>query len=522
MTFKKNVMKLILKYTMGLLVTATALVSCTQKFDAINTNPDQSTTSTDAWLATSMITSITSSDIASSKSFCMPFMLSKYVLWTENQVDFQYNKIARTSFDRLSVLRNVSPMLKYAASETEGLKNSYTALSHFIRAWQFYQLTMQVGDIPYSEALKGESEGIIKPKYDNQKAVFIGILNELDSANILFAAGTDFSGDFIYSGSADKWRRLTNSFELNVLMQLYKKTGDADLNVVNRFKDIVANRPLMRDYNDNFAVKYINTSGYAYPWSNTPTQINSFTIYPMVGASLITPLKALQDRRLFYYAEPSHKQIVAGKSASDWDAYVGIEASDPFSKTTAARADTNFCDFNKRYQELFNAEPVGLLNYWDIQFVLAEATVRGWITGTSAQSYYAAGIQSSMNFLTNYTPAAYTHGMAMDATYIANYPATVILTGSSENQIKQIITQKYLAGFLQGVDYNAWYENRRTGYPAFVLNTATNRNLPATKFPVRWLYPQAELDVNADNVAAAIQSQYGGTDDANQVMWILK
>ena len=280
MTFKKNVMKLILKYTMGLLVTATALVSCTQKFDAINTNPDQSTTSTDAWLATSMITSITSSDIASSKSFCMPFMLSKYVLWTENQVDFQYNKIARTSFDRLSVLRNVSPMLKYAASETEGLKNSYTALSHFIRAWQFYQLTMQVGDIPYSEALKGESEGIIKPKYDNQKAVFIGILNELDSANILFAAGTDFSGDFIYSGSADKWRRLTNSFELNVLMQLYKKTGDADLNVVNRFKDIVANRPLMRDYNDNFAVKYINTSGYAYPWSNTPTQINSFTIYP--------------------------------------------------------------------------------------------------------------------------------------------------------------------------------------------------------------------------------------------------
>ena len=122
-----------------------------------------------------------------------------------------------------------------------------------------------------------------------QKEVFIGILNELDSANMLFATGTDFSGDFIYKGSVDQWQRLTNSFELNVLMQLYKKTGDADLKVVSRFKDIVDNRPLMRDYDDNFAVKYVNSAGYSYPWSNTPTQINSFTIYPMVGATLITP-----------------------------------------------------------------------------------------------------------------------------------------------------------------------------------------------------------------------------------------
>jgi len=517
-------MRLILKYIMVLLVTATALMACTKKFDSINTNPDESTKSTDAWLATSMITAITSSDIAASKGFCMPFMLSKYVLWTENQVDYQYNKLGRSNFSRLAVLRNVAPMLDYAAAEPEALKNAYTGLAHFIRAWQFYQLTMQVGDIPYSDALKGEREGIIKPKYDSQKDVFKGILSELDSAHILFAAGTDFAGDFIYGGSVDKWQRLTNSFELNVLMQLYKKTGDADLNVINRFKDIVANRPIMRDYNDNFAVKYANAAGYAYPWSNTPTQINSFTIYPMVGATLITPLKALQDKRLFYYAEPAPTQITAGKTAAEWDAYIGVEASAVFDNTLQARATGNFSDFNKRYTELYNAEPVGLLNYWDVQFLLAEATVRGWISGTSAQAYYAAGIQSSMNFLVNYTPDGYNHGVAMDAPYIAGYPASaaVALTGSAENQIRQIITQKYLAGFLQGVDLNAWYENRRTGYPAFVLNTTTNRNTPADKFPVRWLYPQAELDYNAENVAAATQSQYGGNDDANQVMWLLK
>jgi hypothetical protein len=519
---KNSKMKIFIKYTMIALIAAATGLSCTKKFDAINSNPDRSTTSNAAWLATSMLTSITSDDIADTKGFVQPFMLSKYALWSEDQESFQYNKISRAGFGRLSVLRNVPIMLEYAKDETEGLRNSYTALGHFIRAWQFYQVTMQLGDIPYSEAIKGESDGNIKPKYDTQKDVFIGILKELDSANILFASGTDFSGDFIYDGSVDQWQRLTNSFELNVLMQLYKKTSDADLNVISRFKDIAENRPLMRDYDDNFAVKYVNTAGYAYPWSNTPTQINSFTIYPMVGATLITPLKNLQDRRLFYYAEPAPTKIAAGKSPSDWDAYIGVESSDPIADTKSARASGDFSDFNHRYADLYNAEPVGLLNYWDVQFLLAEATVRGWISGTPAETYYEAGISSSMNFLANYTPDTYNHGMPLTSGYINSYLPTVALSGSSENMIKQIITQKYLAGFLQDVDYGAWYEHRRTGYPDFVLNTATNLNVPASQFPMRWLYPSSELEYNPDNVAAAIQSQYAGNDDVNALMWILK
>jgi hypothetical protein len=112
--------------------------------------------------------------------------------------------------------------------------------------------------------------------------------------------------------------------------------------------------------------------------------------------------------------------------------------------------------------------------------------------------------------------------MAMDDSYINNYPATVALTGTEDNQVKQIITQKYIAGYLHGTDYNAWYEFRRTGYPQFTLNPNTNLNTPGTEFPVRWKYPQVELNNNGDNYKAAIQSQYGGNDDVTQVMWLLK
>lgn len=510
----KNIFKI---FAIAILI---AQFGCTKRFDAINTDPNSSTVSRADWLATSMITSITSDVIDDTKDFMQPFMLGKYILWYEDQESYQYNGLGQASFGGIRVLRNIDPMLKYAM-DNEDTYPSYLGLAHFLRAWQFFQLTMQLGDIPYSQALKGESEGIEKPAYDSQKEVFLGILKELDQADSAFAAGSDFDGDFIYGGDVDQWRRLANSFQLHVLMNLYKKTGDNDLNVIQRFKK-VSSRPLMRDFDDNFAVTYINTSGYCYPWSSTDLQKNQFTIYPMVSATLIGLLKAHNDRRLFYYAEPATSALQGGLTADDYDAYIGVEPSDPYPSTTTAHSNGEFCDVNKRYVELYNAEPVSLFSYWELQFILAEATVRGWISGTPAQTYYANGIESSMNFIANYTPDMYNHGMPLDAGYISAYPATVALSGSESNQIQQIITQKYMAGFLQGSNNNAWFEFRRTGYPQFVLNPNTNLNTPSTEFPVRWRYPQDELSYNGEHYKAAIQSQFGGIDDVNQVMWLLK
>ena len=131
-----------------------------------------------------------------------------------------------------------------------------------------------------------------------------------------------------------------------------------------------------------------------------------------------------------------------------------------------------------------------------------------------------------MRFTAFYTPdiADYHHNMKKDDAYISAYPSTagVLLEGSLEEQLKQIILQKYLAGFLQGSNFTAWYEHRRTGYPDFVLNPQTNLNIPSDKFPVRWLYPSNELSYNTQNLDAAIQLQYGGNDNVNELMWILK
>lgn len=518
-------MKRIIKYMLILPVLAILTNGC-KKFEEINTNPNETTQVNSAMLATGMILSVTRSDISSTKGFMQPFLLGKYLTWGEGQEGFQYNRLGRTDFNRITLLRNIPPMENYATSD--GLKKSYQGLGHFIRAWQFFMTTMQVGDIPYSEAVKGE-ENVLQPKYDTQKAVFQGILNELDQANQLFAEGTNFEGDPIYAGNVDKWRRLSNSFELHVLINLYKKTADADLKVIERFKDIVANRPLMRDYQDNFALAYNNTAGQNYPWSDVPAGSgNSFvkSNYTMLTNTLLAPLKATNDRRLFYYAKPSPVKISAGVSQSDFSAYPAVEPSDAFSALQTRRVGKDYADLNNRYVQLVNAEPVSVFSCWDMQFALAEAAVRGWITGTPAQVYYAAGITNSMNAIAINTPdlTDYHHNMKMDAAYILTFPATpgVVLAGSGEEQIKQIITQKYLANFLQGGKYQSWFENRRTGYPVFTLNSTTNLNTPSTNFPLRWLYPSNELSYNSDNLDAAVKSQYQGNDNTNQQMWLLK
>ncbi|WP_423737395.1 SusD/RagB family nutrient-binding outer membrane lipoprotein [Chitinophaga caseinilytica] len=503
---------------------ATVLAGCSN-FEKINTNPDKTDKVNSGMLATSMLLSVTRSTIASTKGFMQPYMLGKYITWGENQENFQFNRLNRASFERLAVLRNVSPMV--AAALDDAQRNSYSGLAAFIRAWQFYQTTMQVGDIPYTDAIKGESDGVVQPKYDNQKTVFLGILRELDSANALLSRGSNFDGDPIFNGKVDNWRRVVNGFELHVLMQLYRKTADTDLKVIQRFQDIVNNRPLMRNYNDNFALAYNNTQGQNYPWSDVPAGSgNSFvkSNYTMLTSTFLDPLKALGDRRLFYFAKPSPVQIAAGKLPSEWDAYPGAEPSDPFPVLQDKRVSKDYADLNNRYVQLVNAEPVSVFGYWDQQFVLAEAALRGWIANSPAQTYYAAGIGEAMRFTADYTPdnVDYHHNMKIDAGYIQNYITTNALTGSTAQQLQQIITQKYIAGFLQGANYNAWFENRRTGYPVFKLNANSNLNTPSTAFPVRWLYPSNELTYNNTNMDDAVKRQFPGGDNTNGVMWILK
>jgi hypothetical protein len=90
-------------------------------------------------------------------------------------------------------------------------KDAYTGLAKFIKAYKLFYLSLEVGDIPYKEALQGE-EGNLTPVYDTQKEVLLQVLEDLDSAYEHFSAAKSFEGDPIFDGDPESWKKTVTAF----------------------------------------------------------------------------------------------------------------------------------------------------------------------------------------------------------------------------------------------------------------------------------------------------------------------
>ncbi|MBL7752601.1 MAG: SusD/RagB family nutrient-binding outer membrane lipoprotein [Chitinophagaceae bacterium] len=495
--------------------TALVLGGCS-KFDEINTNPDATENVNATMLATNIILKNLKFGGRDAMAYLSDNGMAKYVAFANQSImPSQYNYMGSTDFGIMTMLPNIESMLTYAQGSV--MENSYKGLAKFSRAYMFYHLTMQVGDIPYSRAGLGKS-GEIEAIYDTQEDVLIGVLNELKEADQFFANGIKFDGDPTpYNGDPDKWRRATNAFALRVLISLSKKENVTSLNVKGRFAEIVNAGYLLQPTTGFLGLNYSSVN--VHPMSGTNDLFTSRTI---VSSLLIDNLKLYNDRRLFYFADPAGAQITGGLSQSDPAAYVGANVSDDYDDITVAHASNTYSLLNSRYQKENASEPRRLVTYAEQQLILAEARVRGWITTSTAQDYYETGVKAALTDAMAAT-ASYAHGMAITTTYINGYfTGEAAFKAATDDQLKQIWMQRYFLNFMMN-PINVYMEYRRTGYPVFPINPATslNTNNP-NAVPLRWLYPGSENNYNRDNLNAALTRQYGGVDEVNKVMWVLQ
>src|SRR5207245_10298714 len=84
----------------------------------------------------------------------------------------------------------------------------------------FSVMTDAMGDIPYSEAFKGDT--LQAPKYDSQQAIYTALFADLAKASgQLDPTGIGFTkGDIMYGGDMTKWRKFANSLRLRLAMHL--------------------------------------------------------------------------------------------------------------------------------------------------------------------------------------------------------------------------------------------------------------------------------------------------------------
>lgn len=441
-------------------------------------------------------------------------LLTRQMVWQEIIEDYQYYKFGRASFGAYGTLRDVQKMIEEAERTAE---DAYIGLAHFVRAYKFYELTITFGDVPYSEAVLGEKEGIYKPVYDDQEDVFVGILRELEEANeILANTDTYIQGDIIFNNNILKWRKVINTFSLKVLMTLSSKEGNSKISVAEQFKSIVENPekyPLIESISENFMYIYSDKEGERYPYYNS-RYIANFHL----DKFFTDMLKSKEDRRLFYYAQPTGAALAEGLSYNDFDAYAGVDGTQPIDMIRGEIRAKQVSQFHERYHTNPVNEPINVIGLADKEFLLAEAAQRGWISN-DAKTHYNNGIKASMQFYQKYA-VSYSN-CEIDADYINTYLNHPDVVYNSEKGIQQIIEQKYLNSYFQN-DYQAYYDYRRTGFPEFPINPETSLNDGnENRIPVRWMYPESEVLKNKENVEAAIKKQYG-EDDVNAKMWLLK
>ncbi|UKJ08177.1 SusD/RagB family nutrient-binding outer membrane lipoprotein [Solitalea lacus] len=489
-----------------LLAAAGFSVSACQNFEELEKNPNKTTKSSPALLLTSIENDFYKGPWSDVQRW------NQY--WCSN-----YNYYANQEYSwtggstNYLTLNDIKQMELEAASSGSGLptKNAYSALAKFFKAFFYIDMTMRLGDIPMDEALR-TSEGIFKPKYNTQKEVFLQSLTWLEEANadlaaLIIANDKNLAGDFLLGGKLTGWQKAVNAFKLRLLIHLSKKEADIDLKVKQRFAETIANPakyPLPNSSEDNLQYVY-NTTTNKYPlnpdnFGNTATRNN-------MSATYLNKLVSLKDPRTFIVAEPAPAKIAAGLTPADFAAYVGASSGESLDdmSSKANKGEYSFIRKDRYYQYL--GEPCIQIGYIELCFNIAEAINRGWVNGNAADSYNK-GIRASMQL----------YGISTDAINAYLAQPEVAYSSVADVALNQILMQKYL-GFFQNSGWEAYYNQRRTGVPTFLVGPGTANS---QRIPKRFLYPSSEHTNNTENLTKALQSQFGGKDDINELMWILK
>ncbi|NSL89814.1 SusD/RagB family nutrient-binding outer membrane lipoprotein [Chitinophaga sp. Mgbs1] len=517
-------------------LTGLALSSCNKKFDEyyVNTNKP-------AQVPPSLVLGGVLGDINKDQPWSIVMRWNQFDCCNYNYYGDQRYDWGGADFSTYFSLTNIQQMEKEASRLGGKDVNPYTALGKFFRAFFYYRMTCLVGDLPMKEAAKGENN--LAPVYDSQKQVFVQILQWLEDANTQLAQqianpdkgntgeGQVLKGDFYYGNDLTQWQRAVNSFRLRVLVTLSAKTDDAELKVVQQFKDITGNPakyPLISGMDQNLQFIYNNINKYP---SNPDNLGFDATRYNM-SATYLNTLVSLNDPRAYITAEPATKQInKLAKLPSDITAYVGASPGESQEDMSSRMANVDTAEYSvrsrSRYYSSYAAEPGVILGYPELCFNMAEAINRGWITG-DAESWYKKGISASMSFYgipvaapgivtKTYKGVRYEISFSFETGYYQQ--PTIKYKGNDAAGLKQILTQKYLA-FFENSGWQAYINWRRTGVPAFAVGAGTGNS---GIIPKRFKYPDSERASNTVNWTAALKSQFGGTtDDINGDMWLVK
>ncbi|MGH9810334.1 MAG: SusD/RagB family nutrient-binding outer membrane lipoprotein, partial [Terriglobia bacterium] len=365
------------------------------------------------------------------------------------------------------------------------------------------------GDIPYSQALKGDSVGSsLTPTYDKQQDIYTDFFAVLDKASkdLVGAANGLGAADPYYGGDPASWQKFINSLRLRLAIRVV----NIDPALASAQITAARNAPggLILTNADNAYFPWPGDGVYNNPWADALGGRDDWRM----SDRLVNIMNALTDPRLPIYAQPAASDGAYRGSPN------GVLPAPPNmpDRATTSRPGIIFYKGATVYGPTFGGAgaslPTPVLTAAEVNFILAEASERGLggLTAGTAAAYYNAGISASLN---QWNDMAASSGQSISAGDMAAYLAnpSVAYTGGVAGQ-KQIAQQKYIALYMDGA--TAWFEWRRTCVPNTIV---PGPDATLSYVPRRLEYPTTEATANGDALKAAIAAQ--GPDDLGTQLW---
>ena len=389
------------------------------------------------------------------------------VFLLDGAFDNQWNsEIYNGSINNLQILID-----QYSASSP-----AYSGIAKLEMAYIFSLTTDLWGDIPYSQAGKGLK--FETPRFDKVQDIYQG--NNVLGITSLFDLVKDGMADLdktsilkpniddkVYNGDLTKWKRMGNTLLLKFAIQL---TNVNPTLAKSTIQSVITGNNYINNNALDFEVPFGSSVGNRNPIFDFNNNLRPAD--QMLSSRLYALSKSLNDtlRLSKFFTKPVN-------AINTFTAFNnGSTAPAP---TTALRSK-----YNTYLTGIGGEAPIRILTNFQVNFILAEAVL---VLGTpgDANALYQAGITASMQKV----------GMSaaeISAYFIAN-AAVVTLTGTNDQKLQQIITQKYIAWIGNGVE--AYNDYRRTGYPSLTLPLNTQGDNPNV-IPTRLPYTPNELARN--------------------------
>jgi hypothetical protein len=467
------------------LATILGLTTTCTSFDELNTDPVRLDKANPGNFLNPVLYNISTYNWKRYNDFTFALMQGKVSTSSTNGVGWYYVGDAAGDGTWSTYYRWLNNILEMERTAVELNEPNYQAIAIVLRSWVYQILADAFGNIPMSEACRGE-EQIFAPKFDSQHEVYKQIIEDLEKANTLFnlSAGLRYNqdGELLYGAAPTasdailKWKKFCNSLRLRVLLRVIDVN---DFDASQRIQAILADASACPVFANNDEAALLPLSGVA-PQEAPLTRPQDFTSYITVSEFFVNTLKSWNDPRLAIFANKVTNDGVSGYTGmpSGYAVLPSFKASTPNQKICVAPLK------------------IILMSYAELAFIRAELAQRG-IIAEDARTAYEQGVAAAIEQWGGVVPSAYfeNESTAYDGT------------------LERILVQKHFSLFF--CDYQQWFEHNRTGYPVLPRGEGVS---PANRMPLRFKYPAVLQRTNMKNYQAA-RDAMGGDETNIKLIW---